>query len=126
MTILVIEDDPDAREVLTWLLESAGYRAFAARGGAEALELLREVGADLIVLDLRMPDMDGWQFLEQKRADPALAPIPVVILTGDRRAAADAETLPAAACLRKPLDVDRLLPVIARYQAPATRRAAKR
>ena len=112
-TILVVEDDIDALEILAWLLESAGYEVLPARDGNEALRALRNRKVDLILLDMRMPEMDGWQFRDLQRRDPQMAAVPVVVLTGDRRAAEDHEMSRAAACLRKPIDAASLLPLVA-------------
>lgn len=112
--ILVVEDDADALEILTWLLESAGYRVLAARDGGEALAVLRRARVDTILLDVRMPGMDGWEFREAQRRDPDVSDIPVVVLTGDRSAADEADALQPVSCLRKPIEVSELLPALER------------
>lgn len=116
-TILVVEDDPDALEILTWLLESAGHRVLPARDGSQALDVLRTSGADVVLLDMRMPGMDGWQFRESQSRDPSLADIPVVVLTGDQYAAHELEGLQAVSCLRKPVEVGELLPALDGHRA---------
>ena len=81
--VLVVEDDPDLRTLLTVTLESEGFRVEAASNGAEALKALAEVPPTLIILDLRMPVMDGWSFLEHVRHRPGPRPSIIVITAGD-------------------------------------------
>jgi PAS domain S-box-containing protein len=87
--ILVIDDEPDARLLLTENLQSLGYRAIAAASGAEGLQLARRLRPDLITLDLMMPGMSGWEVLKHLSAEPELCNIAVVIVSavdvGDRR-----------------------------------------
>jgi CheY-like chemotaxis protein len=110
--ILVVEDDPDALEALGDLLESHGYAVTSARHGAEALELLgRSPLPRLIVLDLLMPTMDGWEFRRRQKNDPRIAHIPVVVVS----ASSAAKPIEADIVLRKPVDIDRLLETIASY-----------
>ena len=88
LRILVIEDDSELREVLAEVLEEHGYRAVTATNGREGLRQIRAYEPDVVVLDLMMPLMDGWQFrLEQKR-DPAIAGIPVIAMSASESAAA--------------------------------------
>jgi len=79
--VLVVEDDDDSRESLLELVQQLGFVAIAAADGVEALELARERTPRLILLDLMMPVMNGWQFLERRRADGALSMIPVVVVS---------------------------------------------
>jgi CheY-like chemotaxis protein len=112
--ILVVDDDADIREALVCTLQAGGYRADGAGNGREALDQLRrDDRPQLILLDLMMPVMDGWQFRQAQRQDPDLAPIPVVIISADiqNRAA----YLGAADYLRKPFDWDNLLATVERY-----------
>jgi two-component system, chemotaxis family, chemotaxis protein CheY len=114
--ILVVDDDADLRETLQLLLDDSGYGVTAVANGQAALDQLR-AGArpSLILLDLMMPEMNGWQFLERARADSILGSIPVVIMTA--RKAADLSTVPSRHVLLKPFDTSRLLSTIARYAA---------
>ena len=81
-TVLVIEDDPDVRNALAELLSGEGYQVSATADGAEALDTLRGgLLPSVIVLDLMMPNMDGWDFRRAQLEDPTLAPVPVVLLT---------------------------------------------
>lgn len=77
--VLVVEDDEGVRTSLVELLESAGYRAAGARNGRDALACLEEVRPDLILLDMVMPVMDGFEFLARLRRDPRWAGIPLII-----------------------------------------------
>jgi CheY-like chemotaxis protein len=112
--ILVVDDDPDLRETLEVLLDDSGYGVTAVANGRAALAELR-AGAhpDLILLDLMMPDMNGWQFLERADAESVLDSIPVVIMTA--RKAIDLPAPPSRYVLHKPFDGAKLLSTIARY-----------
>jgi CheY-like chemotaxis protein len=107
--VLLVEDDEDLRETLCEVLEDRGYRPTRASNGEEALKLLRANGAkpSVILLDLMMPVMNGWQFLGERENDPALRRIPVIVLT-----AHGAELLTdqkVDGVLRKPVSLDALL-----------------
>jgi CheY-like chemotaxis protein len=107
-TILVIEDDDLTREVIVQFLREHHNEVIATSGGAEALAYLaRHPRPDFILLDLRMPGMDGWRVRDILAADPRLSAIPVVAMTatnGTHRGFADV--------LHKPFDIDRLLAVV--------------
>jgi len=108
--ILVIDDDPDIREGLAEALKSEGYAVRTAVDGYDALRQLRSRTADVILLDLMMPRMDGWQFrVAQKREQAGIASIPVIVVT-----ASGAEFTDANAVLRKPFDIFDLLRVVKR------------
>lgn len=80
--ILVVDDEPDLREMLQLLLESEGYDVMVARDGLHAFEIIEDGFApELIVLDLMMPRMNGWEVWDRLQATPRLAPIPVVVFT---------------------------------------------
>jgi CheY-like chemotaxis protein len=114
--VCVVDDDPDIREVVGLVLEGLGHRVVAAAGGREALDkLVAEPGCCLVVLDLMMPGMNGWDFRAAQRGIPELASIPVVVLSGVRELGAQAADLGAAACLQKPVDLDELTKVVATY-----------
>ncbi|MBI1875966.1 MAG: response regulator [Acidobacteria bacterium] len=109
-SVLVVDDDPDIRRLICEGLTAAGYQVVAARHGREALDHLRASALpDLIVLDLVMPVMDGWEFRRQQVAEPSLATIPVLILT-----VVEAPLMPtgAAAYLRKPFEFPRLINIV--------------
>jgi CheY-like chemotaxis protein len=113
--VLVVEDDPDIQQVLKFALEMAGYPVETAGDGAEAMRRLQAAPPCLILLDLMMPVMDGWQFRAEQQRDPALAAIPVVVISADGRVPQKAASLGAAAYLRKPLDFDALVEVVRRH-----------
>lgn len=79
--IMIIEDDPDTIQLLQVVLKTGGYEPIPALGGKAGLRLLSDAPADLILLDLMMDDVDGWTLLETLKQDPALAGIPVIILS---------------------------------------------
>ena len=106
--ILVVDDETDIREMIAELLRMDGHRVITARDGRAALEQAHASRPDLIVLDLMMPVMTGWQFIEAQQSDPALAAIPVVVIT----AGLDREVAGAAMLLRKPFDIDLLLAAV--------------
>jgi len=108
--ILVVDDDYDIRELTTEMLVLAGYRVRSARNGRVALEQARRLRPDLIVLDLMMPEMSGWEFMEAQGEDTLLHSIPVIVVT----AGTDTYAEGAAALMRKPLDVRMLLATVAR------------
>jgi CheY-like chemotaxis protein len=102
--ILVVDDDRELREVLHTILTGEGHEVILAGNGLEALERLDDgCRPTLILLDLTMPVLDGWQFLAQRSMSPALSAIPVVVMTANPTPA-----IPEAV-LRKPFPVDELL-----------------
>lgn len=115
--VLIVEDDADLREMMAQLLSLEGYRADAVANGSDALEYLAD-GADtpdVILLDLMMPVMDGWEFRRRQLENPRIAGVPVVVLS-----AVDPSRMPelgGAAFLKKPLDFDRLLELVRRFCA---------
>lgn len=112
-TILVVEDDAAIRDALTQILEDEGYRVDGAANGREALAYLQSQPAPcLILLDLMMPVMNGWQFRSEQRADPALAAIPVVVLSADGGVQQKAEAIDAIGYFKKPLALAPLLDLI--------------
>jgi CheY-like chemotaxis protein len=113
MRILVIEDDSDQRAVMVEALARDGHNVEDASDGVEGLQCAREHRPDLILLDLMMPTMDGWAFLEEQRRDPRLADIPVVLVSGCPEE--ECEDLEADAYLRKAYDLDEVLDFVARW-----------
>jgi len=82
-TVLVIDDDPDLVRLMAKFLKIEGFAPVSAANGREALAYLQNGGeASVILLDLRMPEMDGWAFRAAQRADPSIAQIPVIVLSG--------------------------------------------
>jgi CheY-like chemotaxis protein len=114
--ILVVEDDTDIREALMGILAEEGYAVLGAADGRQALDVLRD-GArpTLILLDLMMPFMNGWQFRAEQKLDAALSDIPVVVISADANVKQKAESLDAVGYLKKPVELDALLEVVQRF-----------
>ncbi len=117
--VLVIEDDEDIRDVVQIILEDAGYTVTVAPDGAAALAVLGQavVLPNLILLDVRMPLLDGSQFRQLQQAHPAWRAIPVVVLSTHTEAHAIAQALGLAAVLPKPFTIPALLDTVQRYCA---------
>jgi CheY-like chemotaxis protein len=121
--VLIVEDDPDTREMLTALLATEGFHPVSAEDGLEALHLLRTVrhrAPDvpcLVLLDLKMPRLGGNEFRRAQLGDPIVAAVPIAVMSGAVDAEERAATLGAVATLTKPIDFDVLLDVVRRYCA---------
>jgi CheY-like chemotaxis protein len=115
-TVMVVEDDALIREIVVQILACEGFATIVARNGAEALRRLREehVHPALILLDLMMPVMNGQQFRAEQLKDPALAGIPVVVMS-----ASDEGDVSAEAHIGKPFEIDVLLDAVSRF-APSS------
>jgi CheY-like chemotaxis protein len=127
-SVLLVDDDADVRALLGDYLTEQGFAVHAARDGRHALQLLAHIAApDVILLDYRMPVMNGSQFLARRRWNPRLRSIPVIILSAWNRQWAGAR-LDAMEVLSKPVDLDRLLTLVNRVseQSPSIRVHARR
>lgn len=117
-SVLVVDDDLDTREMLCRFLEMEGFGVESAANGRQALDRLTSgVEACVIVLDLMMPVMDGWQFREEQTRRADLAKIPVIVVSAaarERIARIDADEV-----LAKPVDLDELLARVSAYCRPA-------
>jgi PAS domain S-box-containing protein len=113
-TVLVIDDDPAVRNLMVRFLGKEGYRVLPAADGETGLQLARDARPDVITLDVMMPGMDGWGVLTALKADPALADIPVVMLSivEDKNMGF---SLGASEYLTKPIDRSRLTAILAKY-----------
>lgn len=109
--VLVVDDDPDIRELLVSVLSDDGYEAASARDGRDALEVLDRWRADVILLDLMMPVMDGWTFAARMKEKWT---IPIVVLSAATEVKKHAAQLGAVDVIPKPFDIETLLPLIAR------------
>jgi CheY-like chemotaxis protein len=117
--VLIVEDDADLREMMAQLLTLEGYQTETVANGREALKYLHEAPRpDVILLDLMMPIMDGWEFRKRQQSDPTLADVPVIVLTALDQAQARAGDLNGVDFLKKPLDFDRLLELVRRHCRP--------
>jgi len=119
-TVLVVDDDPLTQRVLQRYLERAGYEMKSARNGLEALRLARRDLPQLIILDVMMPDMDGWTALRRLRKTEKTKTIPVIMLTSnaDLEAQEESSRSGATLLLAKPINAGQLVSVI-RKLAPA-------
>jgi CheY-like chemotaxis protein len=118
--VMIVDDDADVREMLGQMLELEGYPVITASDGADALQKLDGEPLPLaILLDLRMPGMNGWEFRALQLRDERLSAIPVLVVSADRTTPNEhLEDLRAVAFLRKPIDVDRLLEQLQRLEYP--------
>ena len=113
--ILVVDDEPDIREAISELLEQEGYEVVGAGDGAEALSKARATRPTVVLLDLMMPGMNGWEFCARQRGDPELAGIPVIVVSALGRAPG----VTAADYIQKPFDLDALLKAVRRLARAA-------
>ena len=118
--LLVVDDDDDVRDVITLVLGLRGYEVVGARDGLEALQRLRRAARlpFAIILDLRMPRLDGLGFLGEVKKSLPLSRVPVIAVSGDRANAESAKASGAAACLIKPVDLEVLAAEVARFVPP--------
>jgi CheY-like chemotaxis protein len=108
LAVLVVEDDPDIRDAVVAALEIEGFRVFQATNGAEALEVLRTMPhPSLVLADLMMPVMDGWQFIRALSDDDRLATLPVVIVSAN-----DLQAPKGYRQVKKPIDIDALVNIV--------------
>lgn len=114
--VMVVDDDPDIVDMLVEALGGDGYGVVTARDGLEALDRLRTVKPSVILLDMRMPRMDGWQFAQAARTRGLSAPIVVITAAGD--APRWAKEIGAEAYVSKPFSIAQLLEVVARFTSP--------
>lgn len=113
-SVLVVEDDNDVRDTLGEFLADEGYQVETATNGQEALEHLKQHKPGLVLLDLMMPIMNGWEFLEKRNSDKELSRVPVLVLS----AVPGKPYVPGAlACLKKPIDLHRLMDFVELYCA---------
>lgn len=115
VAVLVVDDDKDIRDTIQELLQEEGYSVVTAENGVAALDQLRHVRPQLILLDLTMPVMDGTAFREEQLNDDALAAIPTIVMSARTDPGKDAGPLLVRACLSKPLDLYELLTLVAHY-----------
>jgi DNA-binding response OmpR family regulator len=112
---LVVEDEDLIRETLEALLVDEGFYVRVARNGAEALDILNHHWRpDVILLDLMMPQTDGWTFRARQREQPEFADVPIIVLSGAHEARARAREMGAAATLTKPFDLSEVVATVRR------------
>ena len=116
-TVFIVEDDVDTREMLGRFLELEGYDVETAANGRQALERLSAgTSACVILLDLMMPVMDGWQFRREQARNAALADIPVIVVSAAGRERI--QKIEADAYLSKPVDLEELLGCVTQFCRP--------
>jgi CheY-like chemotaxis protein len=115
--VLVVDDDPAFRIAVADTLTDEGYSVEQAADGQAALQFLRTQPPPppLILLDWHMAPMDGSRFVAEVSRNREMSPVPVVLLSADRRVQEPLKAFPFAACIEKPVDLDRLLGVVRRY-----------
>jgi CheY-like chemotaxis protein len=120
--ILIVDDDADVRESIEDALEEEGYHVAGAANGKEALHLLKDekLRPELIILDIMMPEMDGWTFRAEQRKDPDIASIPVIVFTAYGSPKDIAQKLQAVGFLKKPLRLEELLSAIESVRGAAS------
>lgn len=115
-SILVVDDQPESSDAVGLLLEQQGLEVRIAHDGEEALAALhRGFRPCLVVVDLMMPKMDGWEFRQRQLSDPQFAGLPVLIMSGYPNADKAAGTLGVRSVLKKPIHVPRLLSLVNRH-----------
>jgi len=123
--ILIVDDDSSIAGLLFELLKSAGFEAQIARDGQKALEVLRKMKPlpSIIILDLVMPVMNGWQFRRAQLQDPELASVPVIVMSGTAAFDREVVELRADGILRKPVVVEKLFALLRRFCQQSSARA---
>jgi CheY-like chemotaxis protein len=116
-SVLVVDDDKSMCDLICAALAGNGYRAAVACNGKEALSYLKNypMPPRLILLDLMMPEMNGWEFQKIQQGDPALCKIPVAIITGMSKLEGKVAALGAVDVLCKPSKIEKLLPLVSRF-----------
>lgn len=119
LKVLVIDDDISMLGLVKLRLEKAGYQILLAENGVAARQLALSAAPNLILVDVDMPYWNGYGLVQRLKADPVTRHIPMVFLTADQQMDVGILQLGAAACLRKPLKLDRLLKVVALFATEA-------
>ncbi len=115
LPILVVDDDLAIRLMLETVLEEEGYSVVLAHNGREGLEIARQQPLAMILLDLMMPILNGWQFLEVVKQSPELQSLPIVVLSASREIAQVAREGLVKAYLPKPFEIEKLLNYVELY-----------
>ena len=115
--VLVVEDDPAIRQLIAFALSDEGYEVEEAANGRTALERVERQHPDLIILDMKMPEMDGWQFARLYRARYDHR-VPIIVLTAARDAAQRSGDIEAEDYVAKPFDLDQLIGHVKGIVAP--------
>lgn len=112
--VLIVDDDPSIRLLLVTFLRRKGYQMLEARNGQEALAEMRARNPDLVVMDLVMPEVSGWDVLGERATDPSLLRIPMIVVSASntRKVTADVLDKRVYAVIAKPFDLDALLTTV--------------
>ncbi len=113
-SVLVVEDDDSLREMMAWILSNEGYSVETAADGAIALQVLQRQKMDLVLLDMRMPVLDGWGFARAYRELPG-PHAPIVVVTAARDAASRSQEVDAAGYLAKPFELEDLTKLVGQH-----------
>jgi CheY-like chemotaxis protein len=117
--ILVVEDNQDIRDAVEDLLRQEGYRVYGVQNGREALLALKKIpGRPLVLLDMMMPVMSGWDFFEARHKEPNIGQLPIVVMSALGPSAALAhqtKSLPAVGYVTKPIPLEGLLEIVAQH-----------
>jgi CheY-like chemotaxis protein len=120
LPLMIVDDDDDLRDAIADIMSAQGYKIAAFADARAALASLESGGTPfLILLDLMMPGMSGWEFRAAQLKSPRLTPIPVVVVTAASTFIDGAAALPDIEILRKPFELDTLLTLVGRYAAAA-------
>lgn len=119
-SILVVDDQRDGRDMLTDYLTQCGYEVHTAVDGLDAIDAALRIRPSLILMDLMMPRMDGWEAIRRLKTDQRTQGIPIVALTAssDSRRACGADVVGCEGVLPKPCDLDRIAEAVRRWLAP--------
>jgi DNA-binding response OmpR family regulator len=113
--ILIVDDDPDILQTLALCLSTEGYKILMASNGREALDVVENERPSVILLDLMMPVMNGWDFRRKQRETPAFANIPVLLMSAGAHMATVSGELNAAGYVTKPVEMSDLLAVVQQH-----------
>jgi DNA-binding response OmpR family regulator len=120
--VLVVDDDPEVCTALATLLRCEGFQVTTAADGQEALERMRDANPRVVLLDLMMPVLDGFEFRVRQLEDAQLASVPVIVLSCGTELPRKIASFGAAGCLSKPLDPDELIAMVRRIASSPTSR----
>jgi CheY-like chemotaxis protein len=110
--VLVVDDEPSVRQILIDVMDSVGHEVAAATNGAEAMDQIRQWRPDAVLLDLMMPDVDGWDFLAEYRLDPQCRGIPLAVLSAAPNAMRALDEPGVLAVVPKPFELNGLLDTV--------------
>lgn len=117
-TVLVVDDERDLLEMIAFVLWQEGYRVARATDGRDALDTVERAMPDLILLDMKMPVVDGWQFASEFHKKHGFR-VPIVVLTASEDARVSAVEIGANGWLGKPFDLDLLINMVRHFIGPA-------